>query len=389
MLATQRRRGYRRLTPLLVVLLMLGLLAACGGEADSEEPTTSGDETEEDTDDAPEEDDGGGAEEEAEDAEGADDTEGADGELAGPDDVQLNEDQVEEIRSLDLTFAINTNNNTDDFSQTIVRGAQSMADELGIELIVQSADFDAQQQLSQIDSLVQQQVDAIFLIAVDADAVSTGVLAANEAGIPVLIVGGPPTRGDVITVLNAASYEGTYESASLLAAELGEGGTAGILGIPLALSVIEDRNQGTRDGLEDNGIEVVAEQQSFNQEELVGQAESMIQANPDLSGLYATWSLAINAALAAVEQSGQDIKIAGHDAERAGFEAFEAENPNLVALTAQQPFLQGEVGITALASSLLGGTIAPDLQVPNLLVTPENYRDQWDVLYPGIDAPWE
>lgn len=365
MSGTRQRRVLRRLTMPLTAVVTLGLLAACAAEPAPEEPT----------DDAP----GATADDESPAADGP----------AGPDDVQLTAEQVEEIQGLDLTFAINTNNNTDDFSQTVVRGAQSMADELGIELIVQNADFDPQQQLSQIDSLVQQQVDAIFLIAVDADAVSTGVLAANDADIPVLIVGGPPTRGEVVTVLNAASYEGTYESGALLAEAVGDGGSVGVLGIPLALAVIEDRKQGTRDGLTENGIEVVAEQESFNQEELVAQAESIIQSNPDLGGLYATWSLAINAALAAVEQSGRDIKIAGHDAERAGFEAFEAGNPHLVALTAQQPFLQGEVGITALAAALLGETLAPDLQVPNLLVTPENYRDQWDTLYPGIDAPWE
>lgn len=375
MAATRRRTGYRRLTTLLLALFALGLLAACGGDDAADAPA-------DDAEEAPADD---AADDDAADGP-ADDTPA--GDVAGPEDVVLTPDQEEEIRGLGLTFAINTNNNTDDFSQTVVRGAQSMADDLGIELIVQSADFDAQQQLSQIDSLVQQQVDAIFLIAVDADAVSTGVLAANDAGIPVLIVGGPPTRGDVLTVLNAASYEGTYESASLLAAEIGDGGSAGVLGIPLALAVIEDRDRGTREGLTDNGIEVVAEQASFSQEELVGQAESIIQANPELGGLYATWSLAINAALAAVEQSGLDIKIAGHDAERAGFEAFEAGNEALVALTAQQPFLQGEVGITALATAILGGAVAPDLQVPNLLVTPDNYRDQWDLLYPGIEAPW-
>ncbi|MCC5949261.1 MAG: sugar ABC transporter substrate-binding protein [Nitriliruptoraceae bacterium] len=385
-ITTRRRGGTGRLLASALALALV--LAACGGDdtpADDADTEPAGEADDDEPDAADEDVDDDGADEgDVDEDDGADDPA-----VAGPDDVALTDAQIAEIQELGLTFGLNTNNNTDDFSQTIVVGAEAEAEALGIDLIVQNADFDAQLQISQIESLVQQGVDAIFLIAVDADAVSTAVLEANDAGIPVLIVGGPPSRGEVLTVLNAASYDGTRESAGLLAAEIGDGGSAGILGIPLALAVIEDRDRGTADGLTDGGIDIVAEQASFDQEELVGQAESIIQANPDLGGLYATWSLAINAALAAVEQSGQDIKIAGHDAERSGFEAFDAGNEALVALTAQQPFLQGQVGLRALSLGVLGEPVASDLQVPNLLVTPENYRDQWDILYPGITAPWE
>ncbi len=307
---------------------------------------------------------------------------------AGPDSVMLTDDEITDIQGRGLRIGFNTNNNTDDFSATVVRGGEAEAEALGIELITGSADFDAQRQLGQVDALVQQGVDAIFLIAVDADAISASIINANDAGIPVIIVGGPPTRGEVISVLNAQSYQGCLDAAGALAAAMGGSGQAGVLKIPLPLDIILERDRGTEDGLTGGGIEIVADQGSFDQDELLSQAQGMIQANPELGGIFATWSLAINAALAAAEEADGQILIAGHDAERPGFEAFEAGNESLVALTAQQPFLQGQVGLRALCKSILGQSVAPDLQVDNILVTPDNYRDVWDTLYPGIDAPW-
>lgn len=357
MLRSLHRRRLQRLTAILVVLT---LLAAC----------------------SPEEDDA------ADDDPVGEDTTGVVGE-GGHEEVMLDDDQIADISERGLTFGMSTNNMTDDFSRTIVSGAQKAADELGVELIAQSADFDAQTQLAQIDSFLQQGVDGIYLIAVDSDAVSTGVLAANEAGVPVLIIGGPPTRGEVITVLNSASYEGTKESAEMLADAMGDDAQAAILRIPLAIQVIRERDRGVDEAFEENDVETVADFSSFTQEELVSSAESMIESNPDLDGIYATWSLAIYAALAAVEQSGRNIFIAGHDAERPGFEAFHEGNTNLVNMTAQTPYQQGQIGVHGLSQVILGNELVDAIDVPNPLVTADNYQEMWDYLYPELDPPWE
>ncbi|HVM15213.1 MAG TPA: sugar ABC transporter substrate-binding protein [Egibacteraceae bacterium] len=357
MLRSLHRRRLHRLTAVLVVLT---LLAACGAEGDD---AANGDAN----------------------GQRAGDVVGE----GGHEEVMLEDDQITDISERGLTFGMSTNNMTDDFSRTIVSGAQKAADDLGIELIAQSADFDAQTQLAQIDSFLQQGVDGIYLIAVDSDAVSTGVLAANEAGVPVLIIGGPPTRGEVITVLNSGSYEGTKESAEMLAEAMGDDAQAAILRIPLAIQVIRERDRGVDEAFEEHGIETVADFSSFTQEELVSSAESMIESNPDLDGIYATWSLAIYAALAAVEQSGRDIFIAGHDAERPGFEAFHEGNTNLVNMTAQTPYQQGQIGVHGLSQVILGNTLVDAIDVPNPLVTAENYEEMWDYLYPELDPPWE
>jgi ribose transport system substrate-binding protein len=202
-------------------------------------------------------------------------------------------------------------------------------------------------------------------------------------------VGGPPAKGTVLSVLNSTSFDGCYESCKALTEAVGKQGKIGMITIPLALQTIKDRDDGTKKAIQEAGMELVAEQGVWRQEEALAAAENMIQANPDLVAIFATWSLAINGALAAIDASGSDIKLSGYDAEVAGFQAFEDKNPALVSLSGQQAKLQGRAGLDALCKTLLGGTVAPNIVVPTILVNAENYREKWAELYPGVKAPWE
>lgn len=293
------------------------------------------------------------------------------------------------IKGQKLRFCFLTNNIADDFSRTLVRGGESQAKKLGIRLTVNSADFDANKQLAQFNACVQQRVNGIFLTAVNADTIGAGVVRANRARIPVFIVGGAPARGQVISVMNAASYQGSYDVTNRMMRTIKKkNANIAILGIPFALQTIRDREKGVLDAIGANGGQVVALQSDFSQDKLLQMATSIIQANPELDGIVATWSLAVNAALAAVQQSGKPIKVSGYDSEVSGYEAFAAGNPNLVALSGQQAFVQGVAAINGLAQANLGKKLAPEIITPNLLVTPANYKSMWNRQYPGVQPPF-
>ena len=233
--------------------------------------------------------------------------------------LQLTSEQSADIAARGLTFGFLTNNQSDDFSRTLVSGAEGHAGELGVELVVNNADFDANTQLSQFDALVQRGVDGIFLTAVDAGSIGQAVRRANDANIPVFIVGGAPARGDVIAVMNASSYQGSYDATAAMMEAIGEpNAQIAILGIPFALQTIRDREKGVLDAVGAAGGQIISLQSDFSQDRLLELATNVIQANPDLKGIVATWSLAVNAATEAVKQSGRDILIAGYDSEVPG-----------------------------------------------------------------------
>ena len=303
--------------------------------------------------------------------------------------LHLNDAQLADVAERDLTFGFLTNNISDDFSRTLVAGGEAYAEEIGVELIVNNADFDANTQLSQFDALLQRQVDGIFLTAVDASSIGQAVNRANRDGVPVFIVGGAPARGEVIAVMNASSYQGSFDAGAMMMEAIGEANAqVAILGIPFALQTIRDREKGILDAVGAAGGQVISMQSDFSQDRLLELATNVIQANPDLKGIFATWSLAVNAATEAVEQSGRDIVIAGYDSEVPGYVELADGDTNIVALSGQQASVQGRAAIEGLVQSILGAELCEEIITPNLLVTADNFEESWSVQYPGAEQPW-
>ena len=189
--------------------------------------------------------------------------------------------------------------------------------------------------------------------------------------------------------MNAASYRGSFEAGTaLMEAIEADNPKIAVLGIPFALQTIRDREKGILDAVGEGGGQLVSLQSDFNQDTLLQLATNIIQANPDLAGLFATWSLAVNAAVEAVRQADADIHVAGYDAEASGYTEFHRGNDNLVALSGQQAHLQGRAALDGLAQAILGAELCEEIITPNLLVTAENYQEMWEVQYPGVTPPW-
>lgn len=303
-------------------------------------------------------------------------------------DLALSAEEIDQIRAMNLRFGLNTNHNTDDFINLLAQSGQETGESYGIEIIADHAGFDADKQFADIMALVQEGVDGIFMVAVNSNSISPAIIAANEAGIPIVVIGGAPQRGEVLSVMNSTSFDGCYESARYMISAVGRRGKIGVISIPLALSTIRERELGALQAIRESQMQLIGIQPVSTQEDAQAVAERMIELHPDLTAIFATWSLAVNGALAAIEQSGLNIKLAGYDAEFAGFQAFSDNNPYLLALAGQQPVVQGRAGIDALCKAVLGKPVAASILVPTPLVTAENHRDLWDQLYPGVLPPW-
>ena len=73
-----------------------------------------------------------------------------------------------------------------EFVTLMVEGMQERADALGMDLVMLDAGQDAQNQITQIENLIAQQVDAIVVAAVDSDAILPAIEMCEEAGIPLV-----------------------------------------------------------------------------------------------------------------------------------------------------------------------------------------------------------
>jgi ABC-type sugar transport system substrate-binding protein len=85
-----------------------------------------------------------------------------------------------------------------DFLVELLASARKTAEELGIELRDYNSQFDTVKQVNNIEDAIAQKVDCILVHPVESSAVVPGVLAANEAGIPVVAVDIQPSSGDLV-----------------------------------------------------------------------------------------------------------------------------------------------------------------------------------------------
>ena len=131
-------------------------------------------------------------------------------------------------------------------------GMQAFAEVNDIELLWNSADDDVANQASQIDTLINQEVDAIIIVPAQADSLRPQLEAAKEADIPVLTVNTTLDFTDLITssVLPDDVAAGSQQMQQMADA-LGGSGNIVVLQGPLGSSPEINRTQGIMNVLDE------------------------------------------------------------------------------------------------------------------------------------------
>ena len=151
-----------------------------------------------------------------------------------------------------FAFLSNTLNNT--FQSTMSDTFQRLCDENGYNYVFFDPDYDVNLQLSQMEDVANQQVDAVFLIPTDSAGVRLGLEAINSKGIPVLNVDTPVIDEDlelVETVIATDAYQAGVLVGEAMAEKYPDGGKIAILDLPENESCV-DRVNGFLAGLGDN-----------------------------------------------------------------------------------------------------------------------------------------
>jgi ABC-type sugar transport system substrate-binding protein len=199
---------------------------------------------------------------------------------------------------------------------------QSIRDEAaarGIELIVTNAESDLNKEISDIQSMVDQGVDALIISPLNSEGLDPALDYAKDKGVPIMTIDRLLTTKtaceDYIGWVGSDFVEQGRRAADAMIRETG--GTANLailLGAP-GVNVTTDRNKGFLDrlGEVDHTIEIVAEQ-AANYERAMGQSvtEQLIASNPEIDAIYAhndEMALGAVAALKAAGYSPGDVAI--------------------------------------------------------------------------------
>ncbi len=247
----------------------------------------------------------------------------------------------EDSNKVSVGLSISTLNNP--FFVSLSDGAKKKAKELNINLSVVNASDDTAKQTSDIEDLISKKVQVIIVNPVDSDAVAPAVQDAIDAGIKVIALD---------RVVNGVEVDSEISSDNVLGAELAtkyllelvgsSADVAELIGIPGASATI-DRGKGFHN-IADVNLKVVASQTAnFNRAEGLSVMENILQANPNIKGVFAHNDEMALGALEAIVASGKDIAIIGFDATE---DAVLAVKDGLMKATvAQQPDLMGSIAV--------------------------------------------
>ena len=272
-----------------------------------------------------------------------------------------------------IGLSVSTLNNP--FFVTLRDGAQSAADEAGAELIVSDAQNDTAQQQDDIQNFVTQQVNVILVNPVDSDAVVPAIEAANQANIPVIALDRGASGGELATTIASDNVQGGNLAGEELIRLVGSGSVAQLEGTPGA-DPARDRGQGFQDAVDaQSAVEVVASQSAnFDRAEGLNVAENILQANPNIAGIFAqNDEMALGAVQALGDSAGDNVKVVGFDAIEDALSAIQDGTMN--ATVAQQPAEIGSLGVENAISVINGESVEENIPVEVQLVTQENVSE--------------
>lgn len=273
----------------------------------------------------------------------------------------------------DATFGLSLSTLNNPFFVTLRDGAQAAADEVGAELLVADAQDDAQTQANDIQDFITRGVDVVLINPVDSAAVTASVEAANSAGIPVVTVDRSAEGGEVASHVASDNVQGARDAANYLFEQIGGSGPVAMLeGVP-GTSAARDRGEGFQEAVDaTDGIEVVATQSAnFNREEGFTVTQNILQANPELAGLFAqNDTMALGAVEAASQTGAEELVIVGFDAIDEALQAI--QDGSMAATVAQRPAEIGRIGVETAADLLAGEQVEAEQPVEVELVTPDN-----------------
>ncbi|TLP48118.1 MULTISPECIES: ABC transporter substrate-binding protein [Cohaesibacter] len=233
---------------------------------------------------------------------------------------------------------------------------------LNADLVVTDAGHDVAKQLSDVEDMLQQDIDILLLNPTDSAGIEAAVTMAKEAGAIVVAVDAN-ANGPVDTFVGSKNRDAGYMSCKYMAEALGGKGEVAILdGIPVV--PILQRVEGCKAALGEFADIKLVDTQNGRQDRSValGVVENMIQSHPKLAGIFSVNDGGAMGALAAIQGSGRDIKLTSVDGAPEAIDAINNGTP-FIETTAQFPRDQIRVGLGMALAQLWGARVVPS-EVP-------------------------
>ncbi len=284
---------------------------------------------------------------------------------------------------------------SNEYWQTMERGYQDAAAEKGVTIDVLSVptEQDTEQQLNQLQTALAQGYDAIMVSPITPANLIPALVAANQAGIPIINVdervdpaAAEAAGAKLTSVIASDNRDAGARAAQYMIDNIPDGGKVAIIEGKAGNQSGLDRKEGFQEAIEAAGnFEIVASQPAdWDQQRALDAATNILQANPDLVGFYAandTMALGVVEAARAAGKLDQ-VVIIGTDAIPAALAAVQAGD--MEGTVAQFPAEEARIATSLAILALQGNPVEGFIPSPIELITKDNVAE---MLQPAEATP--
>jgi ribose transport system substrate-binding protein len=263
------------------------------------------------------------------------------------------------------------------FWQSVHAGAEAAAQELKVRVLWNgpASETDFAPQINIVEDFINRGVDAIAVAPNHGKALAPVVEKAMNQSIPVTIFDSGIETDKYVSYVSTDNYQGGVLGANRLAERLKGKGKVALLGVVAGSVSTNEREKGFQETLKSKypGLELVAFQYGMgDQARSLAVAEDILNAHPDLDGIFASNESSTVGAVQAVKglkRAGR-VVVVGFDSSRTLIEDLQAGV--LDSLVHQDPFEIGYEAVRTLVDKLGGKTPERRIATKVYLVTREN-----------------
>ena len=309
-----------------------------------------------------------------------------------PDQLALRGDEEERARAAHYTVAVVLHTTQSDWSRQQLSGIVTTLGKYSAAVVdVVDCDFKADDQVAALDRLIQRRPDAIISIPLDSARTAEAHRRVTQAGIKLVLMDNAPTPlragTDYACVVSADNFGLGEVAAKMLAPHVPEGGIVGVAGYAADFFATSEREIAFRKWMKEHRPDVVLRSAKFaDVDDADRAAETLLQAEPDLRGLFVVWDEPAMRVVGALRRLGRDLPVTtidlGNDV------AIELASGGLVkGVGAQQPYDQGEAEATAAILALLGRELPPWVALPAVQVSELNVLEAYQAVWHAPASP--
>ena len=264
------------------------------------------------------------------------------------------------------------------YFKALIAAAEEEAKKQGVELKILDAEWDAQKQASQVESLIAQKCDAIEIIPCDSKAIIPSMKKVKEANIPLFVVN---TQHDaeaedlIVTFIGASMEDEASMAADSVKKVLGDKGGKVVMieGAAGSFPAIH-RSSGFLDAIKDSpNIEVIANQNAgWDRAQAQKVMEDFLTRYPEIDMLYAHDDNMAIGAIQAIKAAGRQdkIKVVSISGTIEGYASVKAGE--MVSTVSQPPDWEGKSSVEYAVKFLKGEKLEKWIKTPIAQVTQDN-----------------